>query len=102
MINLDEIAQRFCGAILFDGEGNSTVVKTTECFDFEALRSIDVDEEEVYFEEVKGIDVSYFSLKDLPNNVADIDMIKAKFIREISTLSKTRRKLLLEQLKEVD
>ena len=100
-VDLNEVATRFCGAILFDGEGNSIVVTANECFKFTTLRSEDAEDEPLYFNHLKDVDVSLFNFDDLPSNVKDVDEIKANFLKELESLSKSKRKELIEDLKKL-
>lgn len=100
--DLEMIAERFCGAILFNGGGSALVVGASQAFNFETLSACEVgSDEKVTFEDVGCIDLEYFSFEDLPYNVKDPDIVEATIIRELNSLNKVQKRQLLTKLKEL-
>lgn len=101
--NLEEVAKRFCGAILFDGDGCALVVGASQPFSFETLSAYEFgSDEEVTFETVDGIDLECFGFEDLPYNVKDPDIVEATIIKELNSLNKEQREQLLTKLNKLE
>lgn len=106
LYNLNTIAERFCGAILFDGEGHADIVTTNEPFSFDRLHSFGVDDTKIKFNSIQPsvamLDLANFTLENLPTNVTDVEEVEDLILEQLNKLSPSNRKLILNKLNNLE
>ena len=92
--DLDFISEYFMGVICFNGTGTATIFEAERPFD-----STDLHKLPHKFTISKQMDVTCFSLDDLPRNVPDINEVKKSIFKQLNSLPKTSQKELLKEIK---